>query len=246
MLWGDSHADAVAPALGTALRARGIGLKHLWYSGCPPAVGVRRYDRAVRCADYNDEALRTILADPGLRNVVLVARFTAYLEIDGFDNREGGVEKVVPTVFDDRRHGEAARPPQQRSDAIAALYLDTIERLLRAGKRVVLVYPIPEVGWNVPDYAAKRRRYHGAGGEVTTSYAVFQQRNAATLALFDSLGTRANLARVLPHEIFCDSFVPGRCTATLDGWPLYRDDDHLSDYGAGFLAGPIVDAIEAE
>ena len=39
--------------------------------------------------------------------------------------------------------------------------------------------------------------------------------------------------------------MPGRCINSLGDRPLYFDDNHLNNFGAGLVAPMILDAIEA-
>ncbi len=60
------------------------------------------------------------------------------------------------------------------------------------------------------------------------------------------LANHPNLIRIRPEEIFCDTYVPGRCTAQLRGDPLYADDDHLNSIGSTMLSKKIVEAMKAK
>ena len=109
----------------------------------------------------------------------------------------------------------------------------------------MLVYPVPEVGWNVPKEIVRRMRVSiGARDTVTTSYDVFRQRHSYTYAAFDRLAESPNLLRVRPEEIFCNTVTLGRCVAELQGQPLYYDDSHLNESaGAKLLVEQIIGAM---
>jgi len=94
----------------------------------------------------------------------------------------------------------------------------------------------------VPEVAS-RAFISGIDRDFSTSYAVYQARNAQMIALFDGI-EHPNLYRVRPEEVFCDTFRPGRCATIVNGMPLYRDDDHLSRAGAALLSEEILKAID--
>jgi hypothetical protein len=118
--------------------------------------------------------------------------------------------------------------------------------LLESGRKVVLVYPIPEMGWNVPKTML---RLYAMNGEVrkedaSTDYEVFQKRNRNAYLALDNVGEHENLIRVYPEKIYCNSVVSGRCIAHIDGNPIYYDDDHLSRFGADFIVRQITKALD--
>ena len=75
--------------------------------------------------------------------------------------------------------------------------------LLGAGKRVVLVYPIPTASASVPRTLA---RYAAAGAALdsfTIDEAEYLRKNAFAFQLLDSISD-ANVVHVLPHQRLCD------------------------------------------
>ena len=106
------------------------------------------------------------------------------------------------------------------------------------GHTVVLLYPVPEVGWHVPRELLRRIHWsHHSISDVlrnypvTTSSQVYKQRTQVAWDLLDSIqGDR--VYRLKPSEFFCDSFIKGRCITHTDKVSYYIDDDHLSRHGA--------------
>ena len=223
---GDSHAAAISPAVEKALtgsRTRAVLLTH---SGCPPIM-----DRSLlgplltNCAPFTRAALERVLSNPRIRTVVFAARWSFYFDREVFDNGEGGVEQdepLVPLSQAQRRHWEQAvsRP---------------IRILLATGRRVVLVYPVPEAGWNVPSRMVK--------GDIlglrdpSLSLARYLQRSKSAFDALDRIGQDPQLVRLYPADGLCQAST-GRCLLIKDGLPLYVDDDHLSSLGALYALRP--------
>lgn len=242
-LLGDSHADALSHALSSALETSNMGLRQMPYGGCAPSQTFFRAGEFL-CGRYNAQ-VKEVLSDARYRNIIMMARWTIYLEGTGFDNGQGGVEQGVTSLWVDGgvTRKDISRGAQVRKQAVAESFRQSIKDLLARGKHVFLVYPVPEVGWDVPRYAAKQLMY-GNGRTVTTSFEHYRRRNATALAVFDDLGDSPNLHRIYPADFLCNgAFGSGRCGAVLNGAPLYYDDDHLSNAGAGLLAVHIVKAI---
>jgi len=239
-LVGDSYAGMLGHAMGRALAPLGTAFWVYEKGGCPPVLGLERADTPAACARRADAVFRQIAGSPELRYVVLLARWTVYLEGSYFDNGEGGVERGGSVRV---RLADAAQPSRQ---AILEAYRRTVRAYLDAGKVVFLVYPVPEVGWDVPrrlmqEYLATGRVPDDAF--LSTASARFRERNAAVYAAFDGLAAHPNLRRVLPARQLCDSRLAGRCIAHDRGTPLYYDDDHLSDRGARFVVDEVVRAM---
>jgi len=242
---GDSQAATIANRLAEVTSDTGWPLIEISRAACPPAVGLEIQSRlGVGCAEFNDAAAQR-LAQDDIEIVVILARWSQYLDDQPFDNGEGGstsyVSRALPTGL-----SVTGMTEKQRKQEIGRHYSRAVMALLEQGKRVVLVYPVPEVGWSVPREMAKRGRPTSDRGEiVSTAYRVFQSRNAATYAAFDGIPESPRLVRVKPEELFCNSIVRGRCVAELQGRPLYWDDSHLNEsLGALLVAKQIRKAMD--
>ncbi len=240
-VWGDSHSHAVALELGNTLAKFGQGLRQFSYARCAPAVGYYNVAHPDKCPEFNEEVLSILLSDPGLENVILIARWAMFFEGVPFNNREGGIESAG-----DRYGLPQGVPPkfvrnQERIPQLGSVFRATVEKLLESGKRVVVVYPIPEVGWDVPSLLAKAILYDSRiENPVSTSYTVFEERARNSYDQLDVLEDGDSLIRVYPERFLCNRQLRDRCIAQLDDIPLYSDDDHLSELGATILSELIV------
>ncbi len=250
---GDSHLDRVAPVLWDRVKARGAQMIFMIEGGCGYAPGLETIvdGKPDTCtSEINARREEYLLSLPPSR-IVVFGRYNLYIEGTWFDNGEGGIEDtgfmlMQPAGYSgpgDARIGEV-------QDSIAA----SLQRLLDAGHEIVLVYPVPEMGWNVPERFNKMaktmqpdeiEKWVAAGG-MSTDYRLFVKRNRATYETFDRLGAHERLFRVRPEELFChEQEQPGRCVSAAGGKILYNDDDHLSRAGADLLVEEILKAAGA-
>jgi hypothetical protein len=118
-----------------------------------------------------------------------------------------------------------------------------LRRLLGQGKQIVLVYPIPEVGWNVPNYVARKALAGELNFTLSTSHGAFKTRNYRVYAGFDQIGDAPDLIRVKPEDVLCAPAAAGRCTAARNGQPFYFDDDHVAGEGALLVARQIASSL---
>lgn len=244
-LWGDSHGKALAKPAAQFFNDEQHGLRQLTYNGCAPTLGYYRSDRGTDCATYNAEVMSFLLTERDLRVVILVARWTFYIEGVPFDNAEGGIERDGPIYALPLDRGLDFISDSNRVNEIGELYRASVQTLLDNGKRVVLVYPVPEAGWDVSRRLAREAMLDTKRQEaLSTSYDVFVRRTANTHAQLDKIPDHPNLIRIRPEEIFCDTFVAKRCVTEWNGAPLYFDDDHLNSKGSAMLAEKITDAMK--
>ncbi|WP_298288560.1 acyltransferase family protein [Novosphingobium sp.] len=224
---GDSHAYAFATGFTPLANRNGTGVITLWSAGCPPLVG-RSFagKREAACMRLMDSASQNISANRSVRKVILVARWARHLELSAFDNGEGGVE--APYLFDVPRLDEA------KLVAFQTGLINMVDRLRQAGKQVIIMGPVPEAGWSVPDYLWKAELL-GKPALASTLYSRFVQRQSRSLRMLARVAVQRKVPVVYPHEVFCMSAAQ-RCITANGQVPFYYDDDHLSPAGAEVIA----------
>lgn len=242
LIIGDSHTNAISYVFMDMQEETDIGITQFSRSACMSIVGVSRSGEVDECARHSemvDEYIRTRSKE---QIVMFVSRWTLNFEGERFDNQEGGLEygdNGAARVLGTRPSSE-----RQRKEQLAEAINRQIHDYLELGKKVVLVYPIPEAGWNVPYRMIRKADKEFPDHFASTSYDVFLERNADTIRLLDSVDEHPDLIRFRPHELFCDTYIPGRCVTQLSGVPLYKDEHHISRYAARILAEPLLEKIE--
>jgi len=116
-----------------------------------------------------------------------------------------------------------------------------VDQLLSAGKRVIVVYPLPlqrrEILRELGRAAADGKDLN-ALGRTRESYLA---DSSEAFAFLDGLGDRPGLIRVYPHAGLC---ADGRCSLFRDGRVLYSDHAHLSLSGAEVVSPLFARALE--
>lgn len=244
-LIGDSHGYAVSTALDAEASKHEIGLYQMTFNGCPTAGSVYRVDFNAdnKCAEFNADVEQFIKNSNDITNVVMVSRWTQFLVGTGFNNGEGGIEKTK-ALIDNIANGVRERNAEDvRIEKLKKKTIDSITSYLEAGKKVTLVYPIPEVGWAVPEFIAKQTLFGDKDFVRSTSYALFKERNKIAFETLDAIPDQENLTRVYPDKILCNTHLSDRCVFVLNGEPLYFDDNHLSKPGAGLIVGDVLKTL---
>ncbi len=244
ILMGDSHSRSIAPEVQDALAARGIGSYAVSYSGCVPLPGFRRVAKGGShdCAAFVDSVLG-FARSQGVTTLVLTGRFTFYWSGARFDNGEGGRENGEPGHIDLMAHAaehRAADDPARQAEVLQA-YADGL-RSLAEEFATVLVYPIPEAGWDVPNLLVKNAMFNQTRPDISTALSTYLRRNGPVLDTFDAIASD-RIYPVRPAQTLCDTGT-GRCLNASGDKVYYLDDDHLSRTCALLLADPIARAVE--
>jgi peptidoglycan/LPS O-acetylase OafA/YrhL len=244
-LIGDSHGYAVSTAIEDEAAKQHIGLYQMTFNGCPVAGSVYRVDFNTdnKCAAFNADVEQFILKHHEIEHVVIVSRWTQFLTGTGFNNGEGGIEKTK-ALIDNIANGVRERNTEAiRLEKLKKKTIDAITAYLNAGKKVVLVYPIPEVGWAAANYIAKQTLFGEKDFVTSTSYALFKQRNQVAFDTLDAIPDSENLTRVYPDQYLCNKEQKDRCIFILNGEPLYFDDNHLSKTGAELIVSDVLKTL---
>jgi peptidoglycan/LPS O-acetylase OafA/YrhL len=218
LLWGDSHADAIIPAVdGIAKLSHRSGV-FAGGASCAPLIGVTTWTPS--CRPFND-AVEKIALSADITDVILDARWAKYATGATFGDEPRG--RVV--MSDDLSKG--AQPPDNH--LVFARGLErTVGMLVRAGKHVVVVASVPEIGWPVPAVLARRALAHDTRS-ADVSFGAYLQRQNFVFATFARLRSAYGISVIYPHLVLCGKQT---CAVSLNGVPLYRDEHHLSVYGA--------------
>jgi len=221
---GDSYATGASAAFAGPLKTAGLNALILTASGCLPLWIERGTSdpAAATCDRYSAAALDHVIARPDLQTVILVARWSLYAGSDGADG-----------IY-------AADPGRRVRTALLQRALnDTVNRLLSAGRHVIIVYPSPAARRDIPRYLLKRERLGWQiPQQLTIPRSAFDAANQKLFALLDRLGEHPRLTRLYPARGLCPADLAGRCLVVKSGRPLYFDDNHLSAEGAQLALPP--------
>lgn len=120
-------------------------------------------------------------------------------------------------------------------------YQHLIDKFLAAGKRVMLIEPLPELPLDIRQLVYPKELFSGQYHlplENTTTLEFYQRRNMFILQQLDAMPARPDVLRISPLPVFCNEVY---CSAVKHNKSLYFDDDHPSLFGAGLLADYVLE-----
>lgn len=246
LLIGDSHASSLLGELDEAYKRQGVKGLRLGLLNCkhtiPGMIAGHVTQATITEAKQCQENLAHVVSflKTNADAVVVSVRWTSKLYpiaglIDDYvyDNGEGGVEFKDPSPsYAASTHGTWSLGPDDKKRAV----IQFLSALLETGKKVFVVYPIPEVGWDLPRYNFATYLKEGTvKSDISTSRAKYKERNQFILETLDDPALD-RLIRVKPEKIFCQYQDGSRCMAQVSLEPFYYDSNHLSSAGARPIA----------
>jgi len=215
IVWGDSHAGAMAPAIDAA--AKDYRQKGLFAgrATCPPLIDYQdvsgHQEKRDACVVYNAAVLDLIKASH-VSQAFLIARWPR--EVLGTEyGREG--------IFFDPN---APHATSDRSIYVSEALDRTLAALSNLGVHTVLVMDVPEPGYDVPYWMAKAALHHHAS-TLDPSRKAVEERRSQALAILRAAAQKFRADLIDPATDFCDQ---ERCRVESNGIPLYMDADHLT------------------
>ena len=214
LLWGDSHADHVMAMLMEAFP--NVAVYQLTMAGCPPVVGYELQVPTIAgnkvCPDFNQRVIREIaeLKKRGLEGVVISARWAMYLR--------------HPSIAISEQQLNALSDPDELARArveMKARFDETLSMLDRAGVRVLVLAPTPEMIYPPRQCIGLRRgSYCDVPRTVNEKFL-----SDASLALEEVVKLHPNVKLAQLMDFFCDE---QHCFAERDGKILAFDEHHIT------------------
>jgi peptidoglycan/LPS O-acetylase OafA/YrhL len=252
LIWGDSHSGAMMPSFKKAFENRGIDALQIWFAGCPPLFGIEK-----------DESVSSTLVDQecGARNrktqqfirdnqhkisaVLMVGRWSYY--ING-----GGIGYDAHNTISLWHTGDETSQQESTQTVFLSALDQTFEWFTELEKSVFFVEQPPEISnFKGRSLAIELATGQSSFEDAVNTFAVepidsVENRQGA----LDDYLTQAKQSKrlvVLPtHQFFCDKV---SCSAFIDDYPVFADNNHLSAEGARKISqiyAPLIKYISSE
>ena len=214
---GDSHAGSLEELIDYAGGRHGFSGLSIWRGNCPPLYEIARNGNRACIAVMKDALKRIEALDPKV--VILSA--------------------VWPLYWDGQIPGELDKPPvyvaplRQRAGSAAESAVNVVkglgEFLDRLGTRkVLIVLPMPLPSAHVPNEMRRLVLLGLDRQRLDIDEKQFIGSNAKIVAALKQVAKAHGAAVFDPRPSLCKD---GVCAVQDDGYPLYKDTNHLSERG---------------
>lgn len=210
VLWGDSHAMALIPALTNNANQYGVSGFITTASGTPPLIGV---DPNTKGPEFTAHVLSFIKLHPEIKTIIIAAYWSMYAS-----NRQTHLLDSTNTYIGSRAESSLAL---------------TVKTLLNMGKNVVLVSDVPQIK-NSPEKIVWFAERFGVNYIEKEAYVNYKTKNRAILNILQKISKINNVKIIYPESMLFDR--EGYLRITLDNKYLYGDNNHLSRYGSEYIA----------
>ena len=249
--YGDSHLESLQWAISEFATRKRFKVIFSEIKGCGVIIDISaakgNFDPQKYWKKCNNglRQLKKLISDSHA-NVIIASRWTYQfyptenITSLAFDNTVGGIEIDLPY-----RQFRAITPDIMLSyewEAKRAALRKLVAEIGDVSGRVIIVGPIPEIGWDIfKENLSYYKKHQELITELKFPKAIYLQRNNMVMsALREFTSEHSNMRYVEPDSVFCDEF----CFAQKNQIPLYVDDDHLSDAGAQLLVEKIFSQFE--
>lgn len=232
LLWGDSHADHLLPALEAAAVAEKSRVQMRMLHGCFPLDDALPYVKGEwrkYCVTHG-AAVWQELKQPSastIKGVIVNAFWVRNVVALNASKKIDHVLIPLKTLKsdDDESRANILTPRLVLENSLTSM----AERLQKMGLRLLLVAPEPVMPWPVPECLQRR----GVDG-CTISREEAERQRRDVVRIMQMLAKRFDNVRIWdPLDAFCDA---KQCYASRNGQILYRDTDHITATFARSLA----------
>ena len=214
LLWGDSHANHIAPGLAEVANARGLTIREASEGACQPSFEAATAG-SPECAAFNRAVLAEARRQRGLRLIIVSARWT----------------KLIDRIVADDSTFERT---EARLEPVLRSTLRVIRRSFGPEVQIVVIGSTPEFDTAIARCFA-RLRHQGSGTDACERRTPMNSvpSNAGDAAIVRVAAHIPGVRVYLPRSLFCD----GELCRTREGdTVLVRDDHHLTNAGGRLIA----------
>lgn len=225
IVWGDSHVASLGVGLLENTKKNSSGIYLSTFGGFPPIQNTdKSFPKDWKIPPMwkvNAKVLEFIIQHKNLKTVILAARWSYNA---GFMNKYD----LVP-------HQSIRRLNQHDTSKSEFWVLieglkETIQELKKANRKVILVTDVPMLESLPVNYLARFRLFGKKINDWTPKRSFYEANNKQINDLFYEFEKEGFVDEVIPlHEYFFDG---NKTILEENGKFLYKDDDHISYYGA--------------
>lgn len=241
---GDSHMLALSNAMSLDSNFFDYNIVKLISSGCYYINNfnkIQKYSLKVQdyCNTETQEIRKKIILSHENPIVIIGGRLDVYTNSERYNNGEGEQEQREWWTF-------ASTTNLSIREGVKYSILE----LLNNGARVILVYPIPGVGFDVNKKIFDRFIFNNRTFEedlknnpITTSYENYKKFSKTSYEILDEI-SHQNLYKIYPDQIFCNKIIKNRCLLHNSSQTFYEDNNHLSYFGNKFLINSVLEKLK--
>ena len=254
-LIGDSHAGALKYYLNQELRNKSYNFfstKIVLYLNNFNLI-YRKTKEPDKFYLENNEYVNKFLQENKNLIVIWNQYWSRVLSETLFDDSEGNkqyqLEKDKITISYYEPYNIQTTSTEERQRYLAEGIKLTGNNILKQGHILVLIYPVPEIGFSPYNSLQKNYFYNYYIKKIkeipilSSSYDVYKKRNKLIIETLDDI-KGPNVYRIYPEYLFCNTIIQNRCVTNNKEHLFYYDNNHLSLEGSKYVVNEIMKTIQ--
>ncbi|MGB9097035.1 acyltransferase family protein [Erwinia sp.] len=210
---GDSHANALLSSVVSSSNGQDDSIVYIAQSSCPTIPDITRKSRP-SCGLFVQNALKDINTKYPHASILVINRISLYL------HGENNTVTYSPE-FSFKGNDSSLSAYQNHFSA-------AVKELSAVGRKVFIMTPVPEFDFDVISKLS-RNAMVGNYDSIQITRAEYESRNKDALAMLNNIELNNNNVTLLDAaQALCDQKY---CYGSKEGLPLYRDSNHLSEFG---------------
>jgi len=224
-LMGDSHANRLFKSLSTYYSNSNQNLLQIGEAGCLPLLGVESnlIKTGSKCSHFINAQLNYLLTNENIKTIVLTYYGRYYLSGVNLDKPND----IVMNISELYRSNNT-----NPIDVYRKGLQTTLEKIIKSGKRAILVVDAPDFSYDPKTCVSYSRPYSSIFSDVNSCMkplSVVIDEDAGYAETTYEVANKLDVKVINLRDSLCKE---GVCRATKDGLLLYRDNDHLNPLGA--------------
>lgn len=242
LLWGDSHARHLLPAISAIAERQGRTLLFAGSSTCPPLLGIYQWDSGKRdferCANFREAVMQRIEASHSLETIIIAARWPVYVE----GQRMPSEKKGTLVLYPEDGSTNATFNDTSMNAAMVKQGLATVrDRTVASGKRMIVIGAAPEIPWDVAAWF-KAAVFFNRPLPENPNISQILDRQHQTNEILKSVTDTPGVSLIPLAEGICKP----TCPTYDDDAVFYHDNSHFTPSGARQLVEPLLNDVLSE
>lgn len=220
IVMGDSHSDSTVSAVVEAAGPDRPTL-YLGYLSCLtiPDMKLQNMPSNYQCGDFVARQIAELRSSLPGTPLIITNRTSVYI----FGHNEYKDKTSGPLMY----FNEPTTLDNAYKEEFRKRYISSMCELSKH-RPVYVTKPIPEMTVNVPTTLARNEKKHANAPDITLPLEDYYHRNTFAISVMNEAAERCGIHLLDPVPALCDT---KKCYGSINGVPLYMDDNHLSEFG---------------
>lgn len=223
---GDSHADAVVTAIISRLNLKNDGALVLTRAACPLVLNAKNNKSDDTCYEENFRRVTTLKKYKDLP-IIIIGAWNIYLNGQSDPKLVTNNDNRPIMYFDKDKYMTRSNLLDYFSKNLTTTLCE-----ISSNNRVYITQPIPAMGRDIPKTMSKLLLNNQKNIDLSLPVRKYLEDNIEIREIINNSAKNCGVTVLDPAEILCKG---PSCIAQYNGRPIYRDGDHLSEYGNKLL-----------